>query len=111
MKRINKVITTVGLVYSSSLLGFAQLPPDKTAGTASPGARQVEAKSTFERVCASCHGLDGRGGERGPDITSRAEAVSKADGDLLKILREGQISKGMPSFAAVGEKRLRELVT
>ncbi len=28
----------------------------------------MEAKAAFDTACASCHGLDARGGERGPDL-------------------------------------------
>ena len=31
----------------------------------------LEAKVAFDNACASCHGLDARGGERGPDLVSR----------------------------------------
>jgi len=68
------------------------------------------AKTTFESVCAGCHGLDGRGGERGPDISSRREVVRKSDADLMVVLKEGKITGGMPAFGMYGEKRLSELV-
>ena len=79
------------------------------AGNADGLARQA-AKTTFESVCAGCHGLDGHGGERGPDIVSRREVVRKSDADLVAVLREGKVSAGMPAFGAYGEKQLWALV-
>src|ERR1041385_5441173 len=54
-------------VAGSILLLHGQGRPEKGAPDAT--TRQ-EAKSAFENVCAACHGLDGRGGERGPDGAS-----------------------------------------
>jgi cytochrome c oxidase cbb3-type subunit III len=71
----------------------------------------AQAKATFESVCASCHGLDGRGGERGPDLVSRAEVVRKSDAQLRKILQSGVPAAGMPAFASYGSTRLSALVT
>jgi putative heme-binding domain-containing protein len=71
----------------------------------------AEGKKTFEAVCASCHGLDGRGGERGPDLVSRAEVTGKSDAELGRILKEGKTAAGMPSFAGYGAERLAALVS
>jgi cytochrome c oxidase cbb3-type subunit 3 len=73
-------------------------------------AKESEAKTTFTRVCASCHGLDGRGGERGPDIVARPDVVGKTDAELMGILQQGKIAAGMPSFASQGSARLSALV-
>jgi len=84
-----------------------QAPP---AAAASLAPDTAAAKATFENVCAACHGIDGRGGERGPDIASRAETLQKKDAELLTILNEGRTAKGMPGFAAFGDERLAALV-
>ncbi|PYU85142.1 MAG: hypothetical protein DMG51_09405, partial [Acidobacteria bacterium] len=31
----------------------------------------ADGRKLFDSVCATCHGLDGRGGERGPNIATR----------------------------------------
>jgi len=83
----------------------------RSAGTPkATAARQGEAKATFSNVCASCHGLDGRGGERGPDIVSQPDVMRKTGAELVRILREGKTVAGMPSFAALGAARLSALV-
>jgi cytochrome c oxidase cbb3-type subunit III len=71
----------------------------------------VAGKRIFESTCASCHGLNGRGGERAPDIAKRPEVVRLSDSETLKVLREGILSKGMPSFSALGQEKLSEVLT
>jgi cytochrome c oxidase cbb3-type subunit 3 len=86
----------------------AQDPGRRASKPASPAPDQ-EAKRNFQAVCASCHGLDGRGGERGPDLR-RAEVAGKSDAELMRILREGRTAAGMPSFKNYGAAKLAALV-
>jgi cytochrome c oxidase cbb3-type subunit 3 len=100
--------TAVGLLLAgAAAAGLRAQNP--AAGQAAPPGGQA-AKTTFESVCAGCHGLDGRGGERGPDIVSRREVTRKSDAGLILVLREGKVSAGMPAFGEYGEKRLLALV-
>ena len=69
-----------------------------------------QAKATYESICASCHGLDGHGGERGPDIATRPEVVDKKDAELAEILKNGKTAAGMPAFAGFGDTRIDGLV-
>jgi len=64
----------------------------------------------FESSCAPCHGLNGKGGERAPDIATRPEIVSLSDSGLLKVLREGNPQGGMPPFAGLGSAKLAGIV-
>ena len=90
---------------------FGQTTIAQTA-TASKPAQQSnnDGKLIFESICAGCHGLDGRGGERGPDIATRQQAVQLSDGKILEILREGRPAAGMPPFASLGGMKLKALL-
>ena len=68
-------------------------------------------KRAFESVCASCHGLNGKGGERAPDIATKPEVVRLSDNETSKILREGILQKGMPAFATLGPARLSQVLS
>jgi cytochrome c oxidase cbb3-type subunit III len=70
----------------------------------------ADGKRAFESVCASCHGLNGKGGERAPDIATKPEVVSLSDDETAKILREGILQKGMPPFATLGPAKLSEVL-
>lgn len=84
----------------------------KSAAKGPPAATSPSAgQQLFESTCAPCHGLDGRGGERAPDIATRPEVTRLSDQALLKILREGIPEKGMPPFAALGPAKLSALLS
>src|SRR6266478_967311 len=67
-------------------------------------------RKTFESVCAGCHGLDGRGGERGPNIATRAEVQKLTDEETLQILQSGMPAAGMPAFASLGASKIRGVI-
>jgi cytochrome c oxidase cbb3-type subunit III len=85
-------------------------PPKHSGSTGPPIRKMATVKDAFESVCASCHGLDGKGGERGPDIASRPEAVHKSDQELMRALQGARAASGMPSFRGLGSQKLVALV-
>jgi cytochrome c oxidase cbb3-type subunit III len=96
---------------------FGTLSAQQTKQAPDAGARHSPQTSvsagrhTFDATCASCHGLDGRGGERAPDIATRPEITRLSDQDLLSVLRAGIPEKGMPPFAGLGSAKLAALVS
>jgi len=98
---------------------FLSLGPKATAQNPALGrsSRSVsqqsnnDARQIFESTCAACHGLDGRGGERGPNISTRPQVVQLSDRELGEILRTGRPAAGMPPFAALGNNSLKALLS
>jgi cytochrome c oxidase cbb3-type subunit 3 len=90
------------------------LPPggqDPSRARPSTAARDsAEGRKAFESVCAGCHGLDGRGGERGPDIAVRPYVLRLTTEDTLRIMRDGRPSNGMPAFASLGDAKLADIL-
>jgi cytochrome c oxidase cbb3-type subunit III len=70
----------------------------------------ASSKKVFEKTCAGCHGLDGRGGERGPNIATRQEVARRSDKELFKTLHDGITASGMPAFPSLGTPQLNGLV-
>jgi putative heme-binding domain-containing protein len=93
----------------AAILLSAQNKSGAAAADANAASR-TQAKATYESICASCHGLDAHGSERGPDIASRQEVVDKSDAQLVEILKNGKTAAGMPAFSAFGDSRIAALV-
>ena len=82
---------TFSLCRAGVLAGMVLLvlPSDAQNPSKTPATGQTkEGRTIFEGTCAGCHGLDGRGGERGPDISSRQQVVQLSDEKILDIRAE-----------------------
>lgn len=82
---------------------YAQNP--RPIENAPPGQPFAEGRKLFEGICAGCHGLDGRGGERGPDIAARTEVQRMSDPEILQVLKSGRPAAGMPAFGSLGDEK------
>jgi cytochrome c oxidase cbb3-type subunit III len=71
--------------------GGLRLQPKADLGASS-------ARETFISRCASCHGLDGRGGEHAPDIVTGPSVGSRSDQALFDVISRGLARAGMPAF-------------
>ncbi|HYM74760.1 MAG TPA: c-type cytochrome [Candidatus Dormibacteraeota bacterium] len=70
----------------------------------SPGER------TFTSTCSGCHGLDGRGGERAPNIASNTKTQRLSDAQLSNIIANGVSGTGMPAFHSLSPAQLHSVV-
>ena len=79
------------------LLFFASVSMRETS-TLSGGALQAQSDPAklFELHCATCHGNDGKGAERGPDIVSSRRAATRSLDEIQRIVRQGIPQSGMP---------------
>lgn len=83
------LLLCAGVFSTSSLLAQQHdFWGDDSKTTPAPGQR------TFDANCAGCHGLDGRGGDKGPNIA--ASALS--DAQLSTIISKGITGTAMPAF-------------
>jgi len=89
---------------------YAQKTKQAVGAEPSHKAGSEVGRTLFESSCAGCHGLDGRGGEKGPNIATRAEISRRSDGEILAILQLGVPSAGMPAFSRLGDVRLHAVV-
>jgi cytochrome c oxidase cbb3-type subunit 3 len=70
----------------------------------------VEGQRIFATNCAACHGLDARGGERGPDIANKKEVQQLSDDALVHIIQDGKAGTGMPAFRSLGSAQIKAVV-
>lgn len=92
------------LLGASALLLFAGL-----AGGQSSGRKDSAGKTAYAAICAGCHGLDGKGGERAPDIANRPRVRELSDDAILHVLQNGVPNTSMPSFRSLGLEKLRSV--
>jgi cytochrome c oxidase cbb3-type subunit III len=77
---------------------------EKPLSSASEG-RQVLASN-----CAACHGIDGKGSERAPNIADNPDVRRLSDAELMGIIAKGIPGTGMPAFHSLSSTRIRDLV-
>jgi mono/diheme cytochrome c family protein len=86
--------------------GWLKHVPEADRNRVNPFAGQPEAIAAggrvFEDHCAKCHGEDATGRAKRPSL--RSDRVQRAtDGEIFWLLRNGNLPKGMPTWAALPE--------
>jgi len=68
-------------------------------------------KQTFASTCAGCHGLDGRGGERAPNIVENPKVQRLSDSQIFRTIENGVPGTGMPAFRSLARPDVQAVVT
>ncbi|HMI50124.1 MAG TPA: c-type cytochrome [Candidatus Saccharimonadales bacterium] len=111
MKFNRRIGFSVALILSAAApRGGGQQPADKKPQARAADVSPAEGKKTFESICASCHALDARGGERGPNIASRPDVLRMSDAELLAVIANGKPAAGMPPFAYLGPAKVKAVL-
>ena len=100
------VILLLSLCAAVEVQAQATAAPHR--GAAGNGA--VAGKKAFTDHCAGCHGLDGRGGRRAPNIASSPSVKRLSDAELAKTIFNGRTDFGMPAFRQLGRNEVQKLV-
>lgn len=69
-----------------------------------PGVR------TFNSTCAGCHGLDGRGSDKGANIAGSDKVRHLSDAQVSAIISNGIAGTGMPAFHHLSARQIGPLV-
>src|SRR6267378_8518554 len=107
-----KIVAAAGallIAVSAYGLGIQEGLARPTRATRS-GRSIADGRQVFENRCAGCHGIDGRGGERAPDIATSAKTQRRSDSALAQIINNGIPAAGMPAFGTLDASTSRALV-
>jgi cytochrome c oxidase cbb3-type subunit 3 len=70
----------------------------------------AQGKQILAANCAACHGIDGKGSERAPNIADTLHMRRISDGQLAHIIGNGIAGTGMPAFHSLSNSQVRELI-
>src|SRR5712672_2086481 len=107
-----KIVAAAGaLLIAASAYGLGVKERAARPARAKQSERSIaDGRQIFENRCAGCHGIDGRGGERAPDIATSAKTQRRSDSALAQIINHGIPAAGMPSFSTLDVPASRALV-
>jgi mono/diheme cytochrome c family protein len=105
--RSKSVLVLAALWAASCFAAWSQGP--------SPSPKNVrsistQGKQTFASTCANCHGLDGRGGERAPNIAENPKVQRLSDSQIEHIVENGVPGTGMPAFHSLETADVKAVV-
>lgn len=74
-------------------------------------AASIPGQRTFNSSCAGCHGLDGRGSDKGADIAGSVNVRHLSDTQVSNLISDGISGTGMPAFHSLTGPQVRALVS
>ena len=72
--------------------------------------KSASGQKVFAATCASCHGLDGRGGKSAPNIVRNARLDHLSDTEISAIVSNGIPGTGMPAFHSLSQAEVHAVV-
>lgn len=110
---ISAVLVAAAMCFAADGAWLKKVP-DADRQRANPYAGQADAAAAgrrlFEDHCAKCHGENALGRGKRPSL--RSDRVQHAtDGELFWLLRNGNLPKGMPTWAAIPEPMRWQIIT
>jgi len=108
MPRIGKSRSALVLValWAASGSAWSQMPQQNPQQS----AISTRGKQTFASTCANCHGLDGKGSERAPNIAEKANVQRLSDAQISHIIENGVPGTGMPAFHTLALSDVQAIV-
>ena len=111
---LGALIPLVASVVSARVGTLVQQAPPRAKALRNPYEGQQRAQRAgaklFARECAACHGPDGLGMRKAPPL-NQADVRNAPPGALLWVLRNGSLTRGMPSFAHLPEPQRWQIIT
>lgn len=96
-------------IASSLVLTLCPLAPQAQQSEATP-ASSVHGREVFASNCAACHGLDGKGTERAPNVADGANVRRLSNSQIFSVIQDGIPAAGMPSFHSLATSDIEAIV-
>jgi len=117
-----KLLTLSAVFVTFTALAFAMADgawlgnvPPNDHGKINPYAGQADSveagKNIFEEHCSKCHGANAEGVKKHPSLRTPRVQEQASAGDLHWLLVNGNMKKGMPSWAKLPDPQLWQLVS
>jgi len=100
---VNKSTTALASLFLCVSASFSQQQKTRSPGdhrSSSSGQR------VFASNCAGCHGLDGTGTQRAPNIVSSQQVQKLFAEEIHRIVSDGIAGTGMPPFRRLGKPEI-----
>ena len=97
------------LIWFAPVLCHSQQHPPGSRQPA-PSARHSSGQQLFATTCAACHGLDGMGSERAPNIVTNPQIQKLSAAEVSRIVSAGVPGTGMPAFQRLGKLSIASVV-
>jgi cytochrome c oxidase cbb3-type subunit III len=98
-------LVIVTCVVNAQVATSQEMKTEPRAPSTLAMGRQILASS-----CAACHGIDGKGSERAPNIADSPHMRQLSDAQLEHVIANGIAGTGMPAFHSLPDSRIRELI-
>jgi mono/diheme cytochrome c family protein len=123
MARVQILVASILIISASGIGGQVAeqvherdqdwIAPESNASRSNPLAARPDAAAggakLFRQRCTTCHGRDGSGTARAPDL-ALPEVQAQTDGALFWKISSGNARQGMPTFSFLPEPQRWQLV-
>jgi mono/diheme cytochrome c family protein len=103
---VGLLTSAVVVAHAADTSAWKQRVSEEDRKRVNPYANQQDAVSAGAKIfsdhCAKCHGSDALGRGKKPSLRAK-EVQQAADGELLWLLRNGDLRQGMPSWSSLPE--------
>jgi len=106
---IVSAIVFMGVFFVGVLVASSQQSRSKPASS-TRSMSSSRGKQIFGSNCVGCHGLDGTGSQRAPNIVSNPQVQKLSAEEMFRIVSDGVPGTGMPSFKSLGPPAIRSTV-
>jgi putative heme-binding domain-containing protein len=101
----------LAVLWAANGLAVWSQGPQQNVSQRSGKFVSTRGKHTFASTCAGCHGLDGRGGDRAPNIAESQKVQQLSDAQIAHIIENGVPGTGMPAFHSLEGSAVKAVIT